>query len=92
MKINITLTFQILLTVIFIALKLDGVLQWKWIWVLSPIWIDFLIGIIFSVIILIANREKKEKYKPHIAGGKRLMWDAETNTMYGGCGEELTTE
>lgn len=88
MKINITLTLQILVTVILVALKLDGTLQWKWIWVLSPIWLDLVIGIIMSVAILIATRERKEKYKPYIAGGKRLMWDANTQTMYGDCGKE----
>lgn len=32
-------SFSVLLTVLFIALKLTGVIAWPWIWVLAPIWI-----------------------------------------------------
>lgn len=32
-----------LLTILFIALKLTGYIAWSWWWVLSPIWISFLI-------------------------------------------------
>ena len=28
-----------LLTILFIALKLTGYINWSWLWVLSPIWI-----------------------------------------------------
>lgn len=27
-----------ILTIVFIVLKLVGVIDWKWVWVLSPIW------------------------------------------------------
>jgi len=30
-----------LLTVLFIALKLCGIIAWSWWWVLSPVWISF---------------------------------------------------
>lgn len=29
------------LTILFIALKLTGVIAWSWWWVLSPLWIGF---------------------------------------------------
>jgi len=29
-----------LLTILFIALKLTGYIDWSWLWVLSPIWIS----------------------------------------------------
>lgn len=32
-----------LLTVVFITLKLCGVISWTWIWVLSPIWIPIVV-------------------------------------------------
>ena len=32
-------SFPTLLTVLFIGLKLGNVIDWSWIWVLSPIWI-----------------------------------------------------
>lgn len=31
--------FTGLLTIVFIVLKLVGVINWSWLWVLSPIWI-----------------------------------------------------
>ena len=42
-----------LLGIVFIVLKLCNILNWSWIWVLSPIWIDALIIIIFILWILI---------------------------------------
>ncbi len=47
--------FSGLLTVVFIALKLTGNITWPWIWVLSPLWISFLLGItILAIVALIA--------------------------------------
>ena len=49
-----------MLTIAFIVLKLCKVINWSWIWVLSPIWISalFTMGILLGVFIvyLIANR------------------------------------
>lgn len=46
--------FTGVLTIVFIVLKLTGVIQWSWLWVLSPIWISALIvlGIILIAVIL----------------------------------------
>jgi len=30
------------LTILFIGLKLTGLISWSWWWVLSPIWVEFL--------------------------------------------------
>lgn len=35
-----------LLQIIFIVLKLLGVIHWSWLWVLSPIWISFLLALV----------------------------------------------
>jgi hypothetical protein len=35
-----------LLTVLFIALKLTGVIAWSWWWVLSPLWIGAILWVI----------------------------------------------
>lgn len=35
--------FGSLLSVLFIGLKLTEHITWSWIWVLSPIWIGFLV-------------------------------------------------
>ena len=49
-----------LLGVAFIVLKLCGVINWAWIWVLAPIWISwgitFLFMIIAAIIIALLNR------------------------------------
>ena len=39
-----------LLQITFIVLKLVGVISWSWVWVLSPLWISFLITIIVCII------------------------------------------
>ena len=39
-----------LLTIAFIVLKLLGVINWSWLWVLSPIWITPIIIIVIVVI------------------------------------------
>ena len=49
------LTFSGLLTVAFVVLKLCGVINWSWWWVLSPIWISVGLGIIIGVIITIVK-------------------------------------
>jgi hypothetical protein len=41
--------FTGLLTILFIALKLTDNIDWPWIWVLSPLWISFVIGIIIII-------------------------------------------
>jgi hypothetical protein len=42
--------FTGLLTIVFIALKLTGHINWSWLWVLSPLWISGLLGILFIAI------------------------------------------
>lgn len=42
-----------LLTVAFVVLKLCNVITWSWVWVLSPLWISFILGV---VLVLIAWR------------------------------------
>lgn len=45
------ISFGSLLTLAFIVLKLTGVINWSWVWVLSPLWISAII-ILLLVIIL----------------------------------------
>jgi len=42
--------FLDLLAIVFIILKLCGVISWSWVWVLAPIWIQ---GILFIIIVLV---------------------------------------
>jgi hypothetical protein len=40
----------IILTIIFVVLRLLGVVDWSWVWVFSPLWIGAaIIGFIFAV-------------------------------------------
>lgn len=44
------IAFTYLLAITFIVLKLTGVIDWSWIWVLCPLWIGA--GVIVVVIII----------------------------------------
>lgn len=46
------LTFPGALLILFIVLKLTGVVSWSWLWVLSPLWIPF--AVVFVVLGFIA--------------------------------------
>ena len=48
---NYGIGFWGVLTIVFIVLRLTGVITWSWIWVLSPLWISWLVAIILIVII-----------------------------------------
>jgi uncharacterized protein (DUF983 family) len=45
--------FPGLLTVLFIGLKLTGHITWPWVWVLSPMWISFLLFAVIAAIVVI---------------------------------------
>lgn len=51
------------LLIVFIVLKLVGVINWSWWWVLSPIWIGIIIDllIIISLAVYEVHSEKKIK-------------------------------
>lgn len=38
------------LLIVFIVLKLVGVIDWSWWWVLSPLWISVGLGLLFLII------------------------------------------
>ena len=51
-----------LLTIVFITLKLIGVIDWSWWWVLSPIWITVLLWVsILAGFIFMAYRDFNRK-------------------------------
>lgn len=53
-NVSINLGFAGALTIAFIVLKLVGVINWPWIWVLSPLWISFILGLVILIIIAVA--------------------------------------
>lgn len=52
------------LGVVFIVLKLVGIIDWPWIWVLAPFWISFILGVIVIAITVavLVGIFKKEKF------------------------------
>lgn len=45
--------FTGLLTIVFIVLKLLKIINWSWLWVLSPIWISIALVIILGILSII---------------------------------------
>lgn len=56
--------FPFLLTLLFVGLKLGNVIQWSWVWVLSPLWIYYalvlLVVIVVALLAIALNIEKGE--------------------------------
>ena len=44
------------LTIVFVVLKLCGVINWSWFWVLSPIWISLAFSLLLLLILLVVYR------------------------------------
>ncbi len=56
-NVNIGGLFSTLLLVAFIVLKLCHVIEWSWLWVLSPLWIPLAFTlIVIGIIAILANR------------------------------------
>ncbi len=65
MKGNTEVGLGTALTVVFTVLKLTGVIEWSWIWVLSPVWIIALIdiGVIIIGIVVLKVMESRTRTK-----------------------------
>lgn len=50
---NQSIGFVGALTLIFITLKLVGVIDWDWLWVMSPIWITGCIVLFLLIVFLV---------------------------------------
>ena len=53
---RVGLGFAEALTILFIALKLCGVISWSWLWVLSPLWISLGIVAAIAIVVVIISR------------------------------------
>ena len=53
---TVGLGFVDALTLLFIALKLTGQIDWNWIWVLSPIWISISFLAVLAIVIILIGR------------------------------------
>ena len=47
---HVGIGFTGLLTIVFIVLKLTKVIAWSWVWVLSPLWICGIIGVVLLIV------------------------------------------
>jgi len=55
-----------LLLVLFVGLKLAGIIAWSWLWVLAPIWLGFALwfGVAFVGLIVLAVFRRNMIVKP----------------------------
>lgn len=44
------LGFGTVLFIVFLVLKLTGVIAWSWLWVLAPLWIPFAVALVCVLI------------------------------------------
>lgn len=50
---NAGVSIDVVVATVFIILKLVGVINWSWWWVLSPLWIGLGVAVLFGLIIII---------------------------------------
>ncbi len=62
---GVKIGFPSLLTLLFIGLKLGKVIDWRWWWILSPLWISAGIAFIFMFVVLLILTIKYRK-KPDV--------------------------
>lgn len=49
--------FLPLLTIVFIVLKLTHLITWSWLWVLSPLWLGFIL--VFILVLTVTYYQNK---------------------------------
>ncbi len=58
------------LTIIFVVLKVLGVISWAWVWVLSPLWIatglSALCLVLFAIVMGLVSRRIEKKRKARL--------------------------
>lgn len=50
LKVNFNFTYPIILTIIFVILKVFKIINWAWYWIISPIWIMWILIMITFII------------------------------------------
>jgi hypothetical protein len=53
--------FCSLLAIVFITLKLVGMIGWSWVWVLAPVWIPVTLGLVAAAVFVMAWKMKRSK-------------------------------
>lgn len=47
------ITVSTVLTIVFVVLKLTHVIDWRWVWVLSPLWIPLVVLLLVACVALL---------------------------------------
>lgn len=48
------------LTIVFVVLKLVGVITWSWAWVLAPLWIAAALVVIIAIVLIVMKLRKNK--------------------------------
>ena len=56
---GILIEIGIITTIAFVILRLMHIIDWQWVWILSPMWISITLNLIISIIIEIINTIRK---------------------------------
>ena len=65
-KVSSSIGITTILFVVFLVLKLTGVISWSWWWVTAPLWIPICFGLIVAIILVIARIIiRKKKMRKH---------------------------
>lgn len=60
-RLGFSMSLPTVLTVVFMILKLTGAITWRWIWVLSPIWISVALAVLFMFVIVLVEAIRRTK-------------------------------
>ena len=60
---SVSIGFTGLLGLVFIILKLCGVISWSWLWVLAPLWIPLALALVVLGVIFIGAAIASGSYK-----------------------------
>ena len=61
-NVSVSINIATILFVVFLVLKLTGVISWSWWWVTAPLWIPFCFGLMVATILVVVRviiRKKK---------------------------------
>lgn len=50
---TVRIDLTVILTILFIIFKMTGVINWSWIWVLSPLWFTFAVFLCFICFMIV---------------------------------------
>ena len=58
-------SLNVVVFIVFLILKLVGVITWSWVWVTSPIWIGVILGILVLIAIEVLKAYLDKKSAKH---------------------------